>query len=268
MQDTPVISATRRASSAMLPTFSMARSIGSMPKNGAKLCKASQATLPISAQGDSRKLVSMSIGERIRSARLHRGLTQQGLADRVGVSREAVRQWENDKVEPANRRLQIIAQKLDVKKAYLVGDEQYKSRQLENENELSHQPLTGCVPLISWVQAGKWSEVVDNLHPGEAEDWIPTSKNVGKNAFALRVMGDSMEPRFPAGAIVVVDPDKEAVSGSLVVAKMGESATFKRLLKDAGRIWLRPENQQYPAMEVDKEVQIIGVVRQVIFDID
>ena len=52
------------------------------------------------------------------------------------------------------------------------------------------------LPLISFVQAGGWCAVVDNLQPGDAEDWVPYPGRIGPHAFALRVNGPSMEPRF------------------------------------------------------------------------
>lgn len=45
------------------------------------------------------------------------------------------------------------------------------------------------LPLISFVQAGGWCAVVDNLQPGDAEDWVPYPGRIGPHAFALRVNG-------------------------------------------------------------------------------
>jgi SOS-response transcriptional repressor LexA len=126
------------------------------------------------------------------------------------------------------------------------------------------------LPLISWVTAGQWREVVDNFQPGDAEQWVETTKRVGRSAFALRVRGDSMEPRCPDGAIIVVDPEREAVNGSLVVVRLQDDAeaTFKRLVVEGGRRFLAPLNPRYPVIEIDGPAVICGVVRQVLIDLD
>jgi SOS-response transcriptional repressor LexA len=128
----------------------------------------------------------------------------------------------------------------------------------------------GRVPLISWVTAGHWREVVDNFQPGDAEQWVETTKRVGAAAFALRVRGDSMEPRCPDGATIIVDPERDAVNGSLVVVRLQDDAeaTFKRLVIEGGRRFLAPLNPRYPVLEITGPAVICGVVRQVLIDLD
>jgi SOS-response transcriptional repressor LexA len=119
------------------------------------------------------------------------------------------------------------------------------------------------VPLISNVQAGAWTEIIDNLQPGDAEAWIDITSKVGPNAFALRVIGNSMEKEFWEGEMVIVDPAREPASGDYVVAKINhEEATFKQLIRDGGSIYLRPLNSAYPVIVVppDKSFRIIGRV--------
>jgi SOS-response transcriptional repressor LexA len=130
--------------------------------------------------------------------------------------------------------------------------------------------VSARLPLVSWVTAGHWREVVDNFEPGDAEEWVETTKRVGAAAFALRVRGDSMEPRCPDGAVIIVDPEREAVNGSLVVVRLDEDAeaTFKRLVVEGGRRFLAPLNPRYPVLEITGPAVVCGVVRQVLIDLD
>jgi len=121
--------------------------------------------------------------------------------------------------------------------------------------------LRGRVPLISFVQAGDFVEVVDNFHPGDGEDWIDVTCPVNRHTFALRVVGDSMEPQFPAGMVIIVEPDMAAEPGNFVIAKNGDEATFKQLIRDGGDWYLKPVNPRYPIKPLG-EARIIGVVRQ------
>lgn len=131
-------------------------------------------------------------------------------------------------------------------------------------------PISRTVPLISSVQAGAWTSIVDQFQPGDAEEWVPVAKAVSKNAFALRVSGTSMEPDYRPGDIIVVDPDSQAHSGSLVVVRLNSDneATFKRLVFDGARTYLEPLNTRYQPMEITgKDYTICGVVRQMLRDV-
>lgn len=127
------------------------------------------------------------------------------------------------------------------------------------------------VPLISWVRAGSWSDVVDQYHPGEADEWVDVYDTIpGDQTFALRVTGDSMTSpyagdaiTFPDGTVIVVDPMRVAGAGDYVVAKdvTTQQATFKKLTTDSGRWYLKPLNPSYPMIEIDDPaVRVIGKV--------
>lgn len=125
-------------------------------------------------------------------------------------------------------------------------------------------PPTGKVhriPVISWVQAGDWSEVSDPFQPGYAEEWVDTIETGNINAFALVVLGDSMEPEFTEGDIITVDPGRTYGNGSFVIAKNGEDATFKQLILDGSSVLLKPLNSRYPIKDMTgTEFRIVGVV--------
>lgn len=128
--------------------------------------------------------------------------------------------------------------------------------------------IAGSVPLISWVQAGLFCTSPDLLHPGDAEEWIPTMKKYGPHTYALRVVGDSMVLPYPSkdsifpGTVIFVDPDKLLTNGAKVIAKIQgtEEATCKVYKEDMGRRFLNPQNPQYPAIEMNETMHICGVV--------
>lgn len=122
---------------------------------------------------------------------------------------------------------------------------------------------TGRVPLISWVQAGDWAHAADLLQPGEGFEWIDTSVTVRPHTFALRVEGDSMEPEFVAGTVLVVEPEMEAYPGDFVIAKNGDEATFKQLVRDGADLYLKPLNPRYPIKPLGT-ARIVGVVREAV----
>lgn len=135
-------------------------------------------------------------------------------------------------------------------------------------NTLPGPAIRGCVPLISWVQAGAWSEVIDNLQPGEGER-IETTYRASPNAYALRVRGDSMEPKFPKGCILIVEPNENPEPGKYVIVRQNgdTEATFKQLVQDGGTMYLKPLNDRYPIMMLRPDAVFCGVVKRMEMDV-
>lgn len=135
---------------------------------------------------------------------------------------------------------------------------------VENVTPISGEPgVTGSqIPLISRVAAGAWTEAFDPYAPGAAERWVSSGVPVGPNAFALQVRGDSMEPRFPEGCIITVDPAVRFRSGSFVVARHPDwdHATFKQYIVDGDVRYLRALNANYRPMTLSPGTVICGVV--------
>ena len=84
------------------------------------------------------------------------------------------------------------------------------------------------------------------------------------SCFGLRVRGDSMiHAGILSGDKVVVRPQETADDGQIVVARIGDEATVKRLSLRGGQVWLLPENPAYAPID-GSEAQIIGVVKAVV----
>lgn len=69
--------------------------------------------------------------------------------------------------------------------------------------------------------------------------------------FYVRVEGDSMEPRIHSGELLVVDRMVETKDGDIVVARLGQEFTVKRLhMEEDGNIWLLSENSSYEPIQI------------------
>ena len=81
--------------------------------------------------------------------------------------------------------------------------------------------------------------------------------------FALRVRGESM---MGAGILdgdrVVVRPQTYADDGQIVVARIEDEATVKRLSRKNGQVWLLPENPAFDPID-GSQAEIVGVVKAV-----
>ncbi len=81
-------------------------------------------------------------------------------------------------------------------------------------------------------------------------------------AFALMVLGDSMEPEFREGEIIIIEPEGLAQDGSYVLAQVDGEWIFRQLVK-VGLCWqLRPLNPAYPAAGIDDLSCVKGVIIQ------
>lgn len=207
-----------------------------------------------------------TLAERLRWARDQRGLTQGQLAKRAGVSQGTIGNAESG-IRDRPRELLKIARALQTSPDWLESGRGDWQAEDVNFEEVA---IKRRVPLISWVRAGLWGAVEDHFHPGDADEWAEAyDTRPGENAFALRVTGDSMtspipgERTFPEGTIIIVDPGKSAGPGDYVIAKdvATQKATFKRLVSDGGRWFLKPLNPSYPIVEIDDpNIRVIGKV--------
>ena len=114
----------------------------------------------------------------------------------------------------------------------------------------------GQIPVVGVVTAGLPILAVENQ-----EGTMPWHES---GCFALRVRGDSMiNAGILDGDKVVVRPQSTADNGQIVVARIEDEATVKRLLRKNGEIWLMPENEHYAPID-GTHAEIIGIVKGVV----
>jgi SOS-response transcriptional repressor LexA len=130
-----------------------------------------------------------------------------------------------------------------------------------------HDPNRRGYPIISYVQAGAWRDIVDSFPRGGADEYILANSSYGPHTFALRIIGNSMEPEFREGDVVVIDPDVRPDPGNFVAARNDEeAATFKKYrprgIIDGVEVFeLVPLNPDYAVMRSDQQpIQIIGTM--------
>ena len=115
----------------------------------------------------------------------------------------------------------------------------------------------GQIPVVGVVTAGIPILALENQEGTIAWEGDPA-------CFALRVRGDSMiGAAILDGDMVVVRPQPSADDGQIVVARIGDEATVKRLRRRNGQIWLMPENDAYDPID-GTEAELIGLVKAVV----
>lgn len=210
----------------------------------------------------------MDTVEEIRRAKLvdeikRRGYGGQAQIGRdLGVSPAQIYQWAKGVGQISSSSARRLEKALGRPTGWMDQADDGAQAVHEPSNISPGPDLRAPVPLISWVQAGEWTECTDPFPPGMADEWISPSTRVSKCAFAVKVRGDSMEPRFFEGETLIVDPEIEARSGDFVIVRLDDAqeATFKQLILDGPQKFLKPVNPRYPVIPINGNASIVGVV--------
>lgn len=104
------------------------------------------------------------------------------------------------------------------------------------------------IPVDKFKQGGD----IDTNGPG-CED---------KEPYVLMVLGDSMEPEFQEGDVVVIEPGAHYRDGSYVVAYHKDEYIFRQLRVIKDRLYLMPLNPAYVTEQIDGPEAIKGVITQ------
>lgn len=137
-----------------------------------------------------------------------------------------------------------------------------------NVNLYTHYAVelkSGMLPLFSAVQGGGGEMLINNT----PESWIdrPGQLRGISEAFALRVVGSSMYPKYNNGDIVLVNPNKKPAAGNYVVVSLrgasGEIGYIKQLVKiDKEKLTLKQFNPEktlsFAASEITAICKVVG----------
>lgn len=80
--------------------------------------------------------------------------------------------------------------------------------------------------------------------------------------YALRVVGDSMEPEFADGCVIIVDPGSVPRDGSYVIVEYAGEVYFRQLVCEGDRRFLKPLNPKYGSFEITPPYTVIGAAVQ------
>jgi len=209
-----------------------------------------------------------TLAERIKSARNHAKLTQKALALKAGVEQPVISQLETGK-NLQSAHLPKIAHACGVSAIWLsenIGP-MISLTGGDSNVGVARQPVESFrYPVISWVAAGAWAEAVEPYPAGFSDRYEFSEYDSKGAAFWLEVKGDSMTSpvgqSITEGTLILVDTEAEAAPGKLVIAKLPDSneATFKKLVNDGGKLFLKPLNPAWRIEPFTEDCRIVGVV--------
>ncbi|MEM1011304.1 MAG: S24 family peptidase [Planctomycetota bacterium] len=244
------------------------------------------------------------LGQRIRERRKSMGMTLDELAVRTSVSKPYLSLIETGRVNnpPSDEKLRRIEHALGFAPAELVSQAHFARtppdvramllslarrasaqesesgvdldealnngalRSLVETTAANVQPTRiNAVPVINKVSAGYPREFTDLDFPARHADAHVSCPEIDDpDAFAARVCGDSMNPLYREGDIVVFSPRAQPLHGDDCFVRLADGeSTFKRVFYEEaepddeghrrGVVRLQPRNEKYPPRVLDAE---------------
>lgn len=196
---------------------------------------------------------------RIRELRKNRCMTMKELGAVVGLAESTISQYETGKREPDNETLLRLGEFFNTSVDYLLGRETV----IDGPPEPS-VPGSKWIPVLGTIPAGTPVEAIEDIL--DYEEITPQMASQGEH-FALKIKGQSMEPKISDGDVVIVRKQDDCENGEIAVVLVnGDEATVKRIKKRPEGLMLIPNNPAYEPMfysnaEIESlPVRIIGKV--------
>jgi SOS-response transcriptional repressor LexA len=228
----------------------------------------------------------MKTPEILYNLRKGKKLSQQAVADYLGVSSSAYQTYEYGKAELNYEGLTKLADYYDVTVDYLLGRECNPKRITQRDEELeknllevyrslpenvrkdilngikdtvlsmySAQPQCISIQYIDAAASAGLGELLSDYEDAETV-LVPLTPESRKADFVLRVHGDSMEPMFSDGDHVLVKQQDSVDIGEIGIFAQGGEGYIKEL----GEGVLIPLNKKYPEIPLDDTSRCFGIV--------
>lgn len=179
---------------------------------------------------------------RVRELRKRAGMQQKELAILVGVSKPTVSEWELNKKNPSGERLIKLTKIFGVDAGTILG----------------YDPLfvpiqRNKVPIIGEIACGTPTEAIQNN-----EGYTDVPEDVRAD-FALRCKGDSMEPTFKSGDLVLIRIQPDVENGQIAAVNVNGETTLKHVYHQQDGLMLVADNPVYSPIyaPADPDIEII-----------
>lgn len=201
----------------------------------------------------------------IREKMNEKNLKQEDIATAIEKTQGAVGHWLTGRRSPNFTDVAEILNATGTDKVILNSDGTIEDFD-QNVNSVALRK-TYSYPLLSNIQAGTWTDCYDYAD-STGYEYLESEIDAGESAFFLKISGQSMEPKFSEGDLVLIDTRKKPHPGDFIAAVNGTGeATFKQY-KELGEynefgnphFELIPLNSVFPTMSTkNQDIRIIGV---------
>lgn len=208
----------------------------------------------------------MDMYDRIRNRRKELKMTQDELAKLTGYNdRSSIAKIEAKKADLSQSKIIAFAEALKVSTSYLMDGEVKEIEEKSNINMNDIETDFMMIPLYESISAGYGAS------NSEFIKMIPVFglKKNGTTYFAVKVEGDSMEPKIPNGSTIIIKKDIQIENGEIGAFNLNDEnfVKQKKVVKD--RLILHSFNLAYDDKVVNEFDDFIeyGKVVKVMIDL-
>nr|DAK37544.1 MAG TPA: Repressor protein CI [Caudoviricetes sp.] len=222
----------------------------------------------------------MKINELLKKIRQENGYTLEFMSKRLKVSQPFLSNVENSKKKVSKELYEKMLDafptyKNQIEKAYLdTQDINFNSVLLKERSNVEKNEYTNFIQIPLYGMASAGNGYINQNEEIELITLPVINGNVKKTNFAAKVNGDSMEPDFKNGDIIVIDTDIDfdirALNGKEAMVDVGEERYLKKIQfeKGTGDLTLISYNPAYPDIKIPNYeldvVKVTGIITMVV----
>lgn len=188
-----------------------------------------------------------TVADRISKRMKELKIKQVDLINKKVASKGTISLWLSGSSVPSGERLVKLSNELQVDAAWILTGQGGMNDRLDNSVDLNPIATVIYAPVLSWVQAGDFTDMESISNLAECE-MLPLVPGAGRRSFYLEVKGLSNAPYFEEGEKICIDPDwclEDIQTGEMIVVKCNDTATFKALISESNGYYLKPLNPNW-----------------------
>ncbi len=187
-----------------------------------------------------------------------RKINPTALARATGIGQPVIYRIATGETDnPTLSTLHPIAKYFGVSINQLIGDAPLTQNQ--------HSQEVSTIPVIDMSQAAIWHRSPEEITPAR---YVVIDSTISNKGFAITLNDSTMEPNFPEGTTLIIDPLLKANNQDYVIAyhQNHQLATFKQLFLDGKDIYLKPLNPEFETIKATETHVIMGTMIQARLD--
>lgn len=202
------------------------------------------------------------LSKRLKELRNSKGLSQQALANEIGISKSSINMYERGEREPSVDTLELFADYYNVDMNYLLGNSSIPNTSLHLSEQINYPNIFPIkkhrIRLLGDIACGKPIYADE-----EREVYVDVGTDI-KADFCLRAKGDSMiNARIMDGDIVFIREQPMVNNGEIAAVIIDDEATLKRVYyyPEKQKLMLVAENAKYePLVYIGEELEQIRIL--------
>lgn len=205
---------------------------------------------------------------RLKTAMNIRGIKASELSEKAHIPKSAISQYLSGLYEAKQKTIFKLATALNISEAWLMGLDVPMEKNFDDNIQGKEKETNSAIVFVyGTIPAGIPMECIEDII--DTEEISADMLKGGKQYFGLKIKGDSMEPDYLDGDIIIFQKQDDCENGDdCVVMVNGNDGTFKRVFKNENGIILQPLNNKYQPMIYSNEqienlpVKILGVFEE------